>query len=108
MIARAGPAGDRLRAVPDSGVAFLDEVPLRSEESQGVADMCATGDGEDTGVVAPATFIVRAWRDGAGRLHGVVERVATGEKARFDGADAMAALVREMVARPPHGGMSRE
>ena len=61
----------------------------------------------DTGVAAPATFIVRAWRDAAGRLHGVVERVATGEKARFQGADAMAALVREMVARPSRGDMSR-
>jgi hypothetical protein len=107
MIARAGSAGDRLRAVPDSGVAFLDEVPPRREDPQGIADMCATEDGEDTGVVAPATVIVRAWRDAAGRLHGVVERVATGEKARFDGADAMAALVREMVARPSRGDMSR-
>ena len=45
--------------------------------------MCATEDEEDTGVVAPATFIVRAWRDAAGRLHGVVERVATGERRDF-------------------------
>ena len=69
--------------------------------------MCAPEDGEDPGVVTPATFIVRAWRDAAGRLHGVVERVATGEKARFQGAEAMATLVREMVARPSPGDTSR-
>ena len=65
--------------------------------------MCAAEDDESTDVVAPATFIVRAWRDAAGRLNGVVERVATGEKARFQGAEAMAALVQQMA--PKTGGL---
>lgn len=61
--------------------------------------MCAAEDEEVTDVVAPATFIVRVWRDAAGRLNGVVERVATGEKARFQGAEAMAALVQQMAPK---------
>lgn len=44
------------------------------------------------------TFIVRITRDEAGRLTGVVERVRTGEKARFDGLDGIAAAIARMVA----------
>jgi hypothetical protein len=65
--------------------------------------MCAAEDEEITDVVAPATFIVRVSRDSTGRLNGVVERVATGEKARFQGAEAMAALVQRMT--PKTGGL---
>ena len=65
--------------------------------------MCTAEDAEVTEVTAPATFIVRASRDAEGRLNGVVERVATGEKARFQGAEAMAALVQQMV--PKTGGL---
>jgi len=68
--------------------------------------MCAGRNKDGNDVVAPVTFIVRAWRDSAGRMNGVVERVATGEKARFQGAQAMAALIQEMVARPPRGDVS--
>jgi hypothetical protein len=44
------------------------------------------------------TFIVRASRDAGGRLHGIVERVKTGEKERFDGAEALARIIERMVA----------
>lgn len=63
--------------------------------------MGATAGGEEHQVVAPATFIVRTWQDATGRLTGVVERVATGEKARFEGVPAIAELIQRMLARPP-------
>jgi hypothetical protein len=60
--------------------------------------MGATTEGsEGNGVVAPRVFIVRAWRDAAGGLTGVVERVATGEKARFRGAEALVELIQRML-----------
>jgi hypothetical protein len=68
--------------------------------------MSATGS-EENGVTAPAAFIVRAWRDRAGRVSGVVERVTTGEKARFEDIEALAEIIRRMLARPrqaPPGG----
>ena len=65
--------------------------------------MCTAEDEGITDVVAPATFIVRVSRDAAGRLNGVIERVATGEKARFQSAEAMTALVQQMT--PKTGGL---
>ena len=62
--------------------------------------MSAAGCREGNGVVAPRVFIVRAWRDAAGRLTGVVERVATGEKTRFVGAAALAGTIDEMTSEP--------
>lgn len=62
--------------------------------------MGAIDGGEENAVMAPAAFVVRAWRDAAGRVTGVVERVATGEKARFQGAKAMAEIIERMLARP--------
>ena len=43
------------------------------------------------------TFIVRANRDRAGRLRGVVERVRTGAKERFTGADGLGVLIERML-----------
>jgi hypothetical protein len=43
------------------------------------------------------TFIVRASRDRAGRLRGVVERVRTGAKERFTGADGVGVLIERML-----------
>jgi hypothetical protein len=63
--------------------------------------MCAIEGGEENAVVVPTTFIVRAWRDAAGRLTGVVERVATGEKARFEEAAALAGLIQRMLGPVP-------
>jgi hypothetical protein len=44
------------------------------------------------------TFIVRATRQPGGRLCGVVERVKTGTKERFTGADRLAGLIERMLA----------
>ena len=49
------------------------------------------------------TLLVRASRDGGGRLHGIVERVKTGEKERFSGAQGLGRLIERMVA-PTEGG----
>ena len=54
---------------------------------------------ETSEVAAPAAFVVRASRDASGRVTGVVERVATGEKARFQGVEAMGELIQQMLAR---------
>ena len=43
------------------------------------------------------TFIVRATRDHAGRLRGVVERVKTGAKERFTGADGLGGVIERML-----------
>jgi hypothetical protein len=43
------------------------------------------------------TFIVRLARDEAGRVAGIVERVRTGEKERFEGIAAIATLIARMV-----------
>jgi hypothetical protein len=45
------------------------------------------------------TFIVRASRDPRGRLHGIVERVKTGEKERFTGADGLGGVIEKMLVR---------
>jgi hypothetical protein len=48
---------------------------------------------------AVMTFIVRIARDPTGRLHGTVERVRTGEKERFTGADAVGGVIEQMLGR---------
>ena len=53
---------------------------------------------------AHLTFIVRVSRDRAGRLRGIVERTRTGEKWRFEDAQAIGRLVEEMVAARAAGG----
>jgi hypothetical protein len=44
------------------------------------------------------TFIVRVSTDRTGVIAGVVERVRTGEKARFQGLEALGALIATMAA----------
>jgi hypothetical protein len=44
------------------------------------------------------TFIVRLSPVHGGRLTGVVERVRTGEKQRFDGLDSLGAVLARAVA----------
>ena len=51
----------------------------------------------ETSIPAAVTFIVRASRDTRGRLHGIVERVKTGEKERFTGADGLGGLIEKML-----------
>lgn len=53
------------------------------------------------------TFIVRLARAEAGQLTGVVERVRTGEKARFDGVEGIAAVIARMVSAD-HTGRAPE
>jgi len=43
------------------------------------------------------TFIVRATRDHGGRLRGTVERVKTGAKEPFTGADDLGVLIEKML-----------
>ena len=49
------------------------------------------------------TFVVRVVRRDAEQLAGIVERVRTGEKARFETTDGIGRLIARMVAgdRPP-------
>jgi hypothetical protein len=47
------------------------------------------------------TFIVRLSLDEAGRVTGIVERVRTGEKARFEGVGGIATLIARMVGADP-------
>ena len=46
------------------------------------------------------TFVVRAVRQPDGRLAGVVERVRSGEKQRFDDAVAIGHLIERMLEVP--------
>jgi hypothetical protein len=47
----------------------------------------------------PVTFIVRLTPGAGDTLQGVVERVLTGEKSRFDGLDRLCAILAEAVSR---------
>ena len=47
----------------------------------------------------PQTFIVRLTLGDGGALSGVVERVRSGEKQRFDSAAALAELIARMAER---------
>ena len=46
----------------------------------------------------PATFIVRISRDATGEIIGSVQRVRTGERRPFHRAEAIGALIVEMIA----------
>lgn len=46
---------------------------------------------------ASVTFVVRAVRDRNGRLVGVLERVRTGEKWRFEDPDAIGRRIERIV-----------
>ena len=47
----------------------------------------------------PLTFIVRLTLGDGGVLSGVIERVRSGEKQRFDSVATLAEVIAEMVAR---------
>jgi hypothetical protein len=62
-------------------------------------------------LVQPTTFIVRVSRPADGPLTGTVERARTGEKQRFEGLEAVGALIGQMLAstaRQPSDGPPRE
>lgn len=44
-----------------------------------------------------STFIIRLVREPAGDVSGVIERVRTGAKERFEGRDALCRLMQEML-----------
>jgi hypothetical protein len=46
---------------------------------------------------APMVFVVRVTKDEAGATGGIVERLSTGEKARFRGLEALGDLVARMI-----------
>lgn len=50
-----------------------------------------------------STFIVRLIRDPAGEVSGVVERVRTGVKHKFEGRDALCQLVQILLANDNGG-----
>jgi hypothetical protein len=62
----------------------------------------------EAGVVerGPVSFVVRLTPGARGRLPGVVERVRTGEKLRFDDLEDLAAILREVVAQERPGRSS--
>jgi hypothetical protein len=47
------------------------------------------------------TLIVRLARDAAGAITGVIERVRTGQKERFEGIDGLTAVVTRLAAQEP-------
>jgi hypothetical protein len=49
------------------------------------------------------TFVVRVARDPDGRLAGVVERVRTGEKHRFEDPGAIGHLIERMIDEEARG-----
>lgn len=53
------------------------------------------------------TFIVRIAREPGGRLRGTVERVRTGEKERFGGAEAIGEIIERMLGRDENGRRRR-
>ena len=53
--------------------------------------------GEMETTQASITFVVRVRPGERGRVSGIVERVKTGEKHRFHGAEAVGLLIAEMV-----------
>jgi hypothetical protein len=53
------------------------------------------------------TFIVRVAVDEAGRASGIVERVRTGAKQRFEGFEALGPIIASMV-RAEGQGRDRE
>ncbi len=54
------------------------------------------------------TFILRLSRDETGRITGIVERVRTGEKERFEALDTLARVIDRMVANEAENPDSKE
>ena len=52
------------------------------------------------------TFIVRVSLDPAGQLRGLVTRVQTGAKERFEGIEALGAVIAGMAGGPATTGLA--
>jgi len=62
---------------------------------------------EETTSSTSATFIVRLVCDQARRVRGTVERVRTGEKRVFTGADGIGGVIEQMLADDTERGRPR-
>jgi hypothetical protein len=52
---------------------------------------------QDQGATEYVSFVVRLTRDQAGLVAGIVERVKTGEKVRFEGVDGVCRVIARMI-----------
>ncbi len=62
---------------------------------------------EETTSSTVVTFIVRLVVDHARRVRGTVERVRTGEKRAFTGADGIGGVIEQMIGRDENRGRPR-
>jgi hypothetical protein len=67
---------------------------------EGAGSGAAKGDGAATEYVS---FVVRLTRNDAGEVSGVVERVKTGEKVRFEGVDGVCRVIARMIGEDGAG-----
>ena len=55
---------------------------------------------------APMVFVVRVTQDETGATGGIVERLSTGEKARFRGLESLGDLMARMIEAGREGARS--
>lgn len=60
--------------------------------------------GADGGAKEYVSFVVRLTRNDTGQVSGVVERVKTGEKVRFDGVDDVCRVIARMIGEEGGAG----
>ena len=56
---------------------------------------------------APMVFVIRVTQDETGATGGIVERLSTGEKARFQGLEALGDVMARMIEAGREGVRSR-
>lgn len=66
-------------------------------ERAGREEAGARAGGADGAATEYVSFVVRLIRNDAGAVSGVVERVKTGEKERFDGVDGVCRVIARMI-----------
>lgn len=64
------------------------------------------GAGQEAGVRSAeyVSFVVRLTRSDGGQVTGVVERVRTGEKVRFEGVEGVCRVIARMIGEDCGGG----
>lgn len=68
------------------------------QEASGVRGAAADGGGTEY-----VSFVVRLTRSDAGQVVGVVERVKTGEKVRFEGVEGVCRVIARMIGEKCSG-----
>ena len=58
-----------------------------------------THDGAAPVITKTISFVVRVSREPSGEIAGVVERVSSGVKVRFEGLAGVSAVINEMLTR---------